>query len=278
MKQVCRIGRNESNDLVIQDRAANDFHAIIEVNPEGLVFIRDLTTYYGTFVNGKKIQNCQLFPGDEVQIGFSRIDWVAHSGIPDPISELEIRPSFSVPVKQVTQQVRENIQGQSEERIERSYSGQASKALAGVMLERESYSDRLEKELFSPQTGLELNETKPPIELIQPEKKVEPEEIKEDKTNEPIQAVNSELEAIPEIRKEVEPIHIVQSEPSISTNHRSNSEQLDSGSPKITVSEVHQVNSNKSSRKPISQTVQILLVLVATLTLLVAGWLLGQLS
>lgn len=273
MKQVCRIGRNESNDLVIQDRAANDFHAIIEVNPEGLVFIRDLTTHYGTFVNGKRILHCQLFPGDEVQIGFSRIDWVAHSGIPDPINELEIRPNFSVPVKQVTQQVRETIQGQSEERIEKSYSGQASKVLAGVMLERESYSDRLEKELFSPQTGMELKETNPSFDL-KPEKKIEPEEVKEEKTNEPVQAFNSEIEPIPAQEEEVPQPNLVQSEPSISLENKSETKKVDA----VAQQKTTQITSTKSSKKPFSQTGQILLVLLATLLLLVAGWLLGQLS
>jgi pSer/pThr/pTyr-binding forkhead associated (FHA) protein len=275
MKKVCRIGRNESNDLVIQDRAANDFHAIIEVNPEGLVFIRDLTTHYGTFVNGQKIQHCQLFPGDEVQIGFSRIDWVSHSGIPDPINELEIRPSFSVPVKQVTQQVSDNIQEQSEERIEKAYSGHASKALAGVMLERESYSDRLEKELFSPQTGIELKETKSSIELNLPENKLESEEIKEEINNESTYAVNPELESIPEQEKVVPQLNLVQSEAIISPEeNKSETKKLDS----VAQQKKTHVNSTKASRKPISQTGQIFLVLFSTLGLLVIGWLLGQLS
>jgi cobalamin biosynthesis Mg chelatase CobN len=121
---------------------------------------------------------------------------------------------------------------------------------------------------------MELKETKPSIESNQPENKVEPDEIKEEKTNEPVQATNPELAPIPEQEKVVPLPNLVQSGPSISLENRSESKKADA----VAQQKMTQVISTKPSRKPISQSGQILLVLLATLILLVAGWLLGQLS
>ncbi len=71
---MLRIGKNLTNDLVIKDRAAEDFHCILYLSNSELV-VEDLKSHYGTLVNGSRITHAILYPGDELQIGFTRIEW-----------------------------------------------------------------------------------------------------------------------------------------------------------------------------------------------------------
>jgi hypothetical protein len=71
---MLRIGKNPTNDLVIKDRAAEDFHCILYIS-NGELIVEDLKSHYGTLVNGSKVSHALLYPGDELQIGFTRIEW-----------------------------------------------------------------------------------------------------------------------------------------------------------------------------------------------------------
>lgn len=71
---MLRIGKNPTNDLVIKDRAAEDFHCILYISNTELI-VEDLKSHYGTLVNGTKVSHAILYPGDELQIGFTRIEW-----------------------------------------------------------------------------------------------------------------------------------------------------------------------------------------------------------
>lgn len=75
MKHVCSIGSNSKNDIVIKDKTAADFHAELSMDESQHVFIKDLNTKFGTRVNGNKISLFELKAGDEIRIGFSRVDW-----------------------------------------------------------------------------------------------------------------------------------------------------------------------------------------------------------
>jgi len=76
MKYICRIGNNAQNDLVLTDQTAADFHAHLIMDNHDRVWIKDLTTKYGTRINGKKITKAELTYSDEVRIGFTIIDWI----------------------------------------------------------------------------------------------------------------------------------------------------------------------------------------------------------
>lgn len=65
---VVNIGRDPSNDLVLEHPHVSRFHATIEVNEKG-AFIRDLNSTNGTFVDGNRIVGTQLLnPESEVRI------------------------------------------------------------------------------------------------------------------------------------------------------------------------------------------------------------------
>ncbi len=70
-----RIGKNPQNDLVLKDRIAEDFHCILTVTEQGKIQVDDLKSKYGTFVNGQRVSRHILEKDDELQIGFTRVEW-----------------------------------------------------------------------------------------------------------------------------------------------------------------------------------------------------------
>lgn len=66
------IGRAGSNVLVLTDPEVSSAHAVIEVTPQGCV-IRDLGSANGTTVNGQRVSEAALRPGDEIGVGTTRI-------------------------------------------------------------------------------------------------------------------------------------------------------------------------------------------------------------
>lgn len=66
------IGRAGGNVLILTDPEVSSVHAVIEVTPQGCV-IRDLGSANGTTVNGQRVSEAALRPGDEVGVGATRI-------------------------------------------------------------------------------------------------------------------------------------------------------------------------------------------------------------
>jgi len=62
------IGRDPANDIVLEDTTVSRRHAQIE-RQDGDVVLTDLGSSNGTFVNGRRVQQAPLRPGDEVVIG-----------------------------------------------------------------------------------------------------------------------------------------------------------------------------------------------------------------
>lgn len=147
--QHCRIGRNPANDLVINDRAAEDFHSVISLNEDNLVFIKDLSSRYGTIVNGDRVSKTQLFPGDIVQIGFSRIDWESVTDLKSSLSEIELIPNMSVPVKRSILKSKTISDETGKGEMNQTLPKNASKLLADDVMEATELVDRIEKEFNS---------------------------------------------------------------------------------------------------------------------------------
>lgn len=62
------IGRASDNDIRLHDWFVSKKHAVI-IRQGSNYFIKDLGSWRGTMVNGKNIRDCELKPGDEVQLG-----------------------------------------------------------------------------------------------------------------------------------------------------------------------------------------------------------------
>jgi pSer/pThr/pTyr-binding forkhead associated (FHA) protein len=84
------IGRDSSNDIVIEHRLASRRHARFERDEVGF-YIRDLESTNGTFVNGERIQGAHLLRNnDEVWIGDTVIVFrdpeATMKGTPPPVA------------------------------------------------------------------------------------------------------------------------------------------------------------------------------------------------
>ncbi len=62
------IGRGKANDLVISDGSISRVHAQIKVTREE-VYIHDLNSRNGTYVNEERITDQELKPGDNIRLG-----------------------------------------------------------------------------------------------------------------------------------------------------------------------------------------------------------------
>jgi hypothetical protein len=65
---VNRIGRSAINDFVILDATVSRFHCEIEVRPDAM-FVRDLDSANGTFVDDQPVDRAELRTGQVVRLG-----------------------------------------------------------------------------------------------------------------------------------------------------------------------------------------------------------------
>ncbi len=77
-KDRTTLGRRPYNDIVIDNLAVSGEHAVMQMSGMD-VFLEDLNSTNGTYVNGKAIKKQQLQSGDTVEIGKYKIKFV-HEG------------------------------------------------------------------------------------------------------------------------------------------------------------------------------------------------------
>jgi pSer/pThr/pTyr-binding forkhead associated (FHA) protein len=65
---VIKIGRKKDNDIVLNNEFVSRYHAQIQ-SIEGKYFIMDLKSTVGTSVNGERVQQARLKPGDVISLG-----------------------------------------------------------------------------------------------------------------------------------------------------------------------------------------------------------------
>jgi len=70
---IIKIGKVPSSHLRLEDEVASRMHAMIEVTGPNEVYIIDLGSAAGTFVNGQKTNKARLQTGDEIVIGETRL-------------------------------------------------------------------------------------------------------------------------------------------------------------------------------------------------------------
>lgn len=71
-----KIGRNSSNDFVIDEQTVSGEHAKV-IEEEGNFFLQDLGSKNGTFVNGEKVVRQQLNDGDLIKLGKAEMKFVS---------------------------------------------------------------------------------------------------------------------------------------------------------------------------------------------------------
>jgi pSer/pThr/pTyr-binding forkhead associated (FHA) protein len=80
-KDRTTLGRRPYNDIVIDNLAVSGEHAVMQMSGSD-VFLEDLNSTNGTYVNGKAIKKQQLQNSDSIEIGKYKIKFV-HDGASD---------------------------------------------------------------------------------------------------------------------------------------------------------------------------------------------------
>ncbi len=73
--QILSIGRDATNQIVINDTMVSRQHAQLTILDNGQVLLKDLGSSNGTFINGNRITESFLQKGDIVKCGSSFLDW-----------------------------------------------------------------------------------------------------------------------------------------------------------------------------------------------------------
>ncbi|MBT3182225.1 MAG: sigma 54-dependent Fis family transcriptional regulator [Deltaproteobacteria bacterium] len=87
-KNLTKIGKRETNDLVIVDKTVSRNHLEIEYSSDSFL-LRDLGSTNGSFLNGSKVKEAYLSPGDHIKVGNTTIEFVAYD------EKVKIEPSIN---------------------------------------------------------------------------------------------------------------------------------------------------------------------------------------
>src|ERR1700677_5257438 len=72
-QDIVKVGKDPRSHLRVDDELASRMHAVIEVaSPDDITLI-DLGNEPGTMVNGARVNKCKINPGDQLQIGGTKI-------------------------------------------------------------------------------------------------------------------------------------------------------------------------------------------------------------
>jgi len=269
MKYICRIGTNPSNDLVINDRTASDFHAQLIMDSDSKVFIRDLESRYGTRVNGNRVDKIELFAGDTVRIGFMNVDWEK------TVNDWILLNEDEMEQKEVLLSESENAQGQAQQSLSFRLASEAGK---------------MRQEYFPGETGINLRsdevekEEKSRLPKDKAATEVISSELKELKNRQEIESDQSELE------KSKPSDSLENNGQEFSVNEQTPNEiPLNSLPNPINKEErvgVHVVphtrvksgNLNQAIQKQGNWLIQVLGIFSAVIALLLAGWMLAWIT
>jgi len=78
-KDKTTLGRRPYHDIVIDNLAVSGEHAVLQMVGSD-VFIEDLNSTNGTYINGKMVKRQQLHDGEVISVGNFRIKYRAASG------------------------------------------------------------------------------------------------------------------------------------------------------------------------------------------------------
>ena len=76
--KIITIGREQGNDIVINDANVSRKHLELVCDAQSNVRLKDLGSKNGTFVNGARVSETYLMPGDKVKIGDTTLPWQSY--------------------------------------------------------------------------------------------------------------------------------------------------------------------------------------------------------
>ena len=81
-KDRTTLGRHPDNDIVFDNMVVSGRHCVFELHGLADVFIEDLRSTNGTYINGKMVKRQRLHDGEVIAIGNFRIQFLAASDRP----------------------------------------------------------------------------------------------------------------------------------------------------------------------------------------------------
>ncbi len=75
-KNLTSIGKRENNDLLLSDKTVSRNHLEIEYTSDSFL-LKDMGSTNGTYLNGSKVKEAYLAPGDTIKIGNTLLEFVA---------------------------------------------------------------------------------------------------------------------------------------------------------------------------------------------------------
>lgn len=94
-KDKTTLGRRPYNDIVIDNLAVSGEHAVLQMVGND-VFIEDLNSTNGTYINGKAVKKQLLAHSDTIEIGKYKIKYLVEDGV-DYEKTMIMRPGAVVP-------------------------------------------------------------------------------------------------------------------------------------------------------------------------------------
>lgn len=85
-KNIIKVGKRPTNDLVLTDTTVSRSHMEIEYTSDSFL-LRDLGSTNGTYLNGSRVKEAYLLPGDMIKVGNSVIEFLAFD------QKVQIEPS-----------------------------------------------------------------------------------------------------------------------------------------------------------------------------------------
>src|SRR5664280_1924488 len=95
-KDKTTLGRRPYNDIVIDNLAVSGEHAVLQMVGQD-VFIEDLNSTNGTYINGKAVKKQLLAHNDTVEVGKYKIKYMVDDGTDYELAHVEgaARPSVN---------------------------------------------------------------------------------------------------------------------------------------------------------------------------------------
>lgn len=76
MTKTITIGREQNNDVILDDQTVSRNHAKLYFEPDGTTYFEDLNSSNGSFVNGNRVQGkVQVQPTDILKVGKALLQW-----------------------------------------------------------------------------------------------------------------------------------------------------------------------------------------------------------
>jgi pSer/pThr/pTyr-binding forkhead associated (FHA) protein len=72
---VRTLGRSTGADFIVEAALVSRVHCRLTALPDGALEVRDLDSTNGTFVNGRRVAQARLAPGDRLRVG--RVELIA---------------------------------------------------------------------------------------------------------------------------------------------------------------------------------------------------------